>query len=490
MLGSRLARIAILTASLTVLGATAANADSLVFVKGGEIWISHGDGSDQRQVTSAADNWSWPTEDDAGAILAAGGQGGIRAGVEDTPGSEIYRMSQQGASLSEPQETPGSLSTVACPSYAPVSLRVAPDGKHYAYHSFVCDRFIVELGTVGGAAFSAGDRMDEFVFPYWAGNSTYVVSRGGNPEFEPCEPLRSEFGCIWWAREVGQAANSGYPWAGDPGSPASGFDGLAISRDGTRFASIEEDAAEWLGGAHNVELRIWSAGGAPDSTHPDVAPTPKCQLNLPADPETTLWFDNAGPTFSPDGTRLAFAEPDGIHIANVSNLSNCASISAPLVIPGGTQPSWSAADEAANAGNSQSGGGPGGSEGQQDRTPPSIKALTVTPRRFSHKATALYTLSEPAHVSFVAQRLVPGRRKGHRCVRPTAALRKAPRCRMPRPAGTMSATAATGANSLALSNRIGKRKLAPGSYRLLATPTDAAGNRGATKSAPFAIKHS
>jgi hypothetical protein len=51
----------------------------------------------------------------------------------------------------------------------------------------------------------------------------------------------------------------------------------------------------------------------------------------------------------PDGTRLAFAEPDGVHVANVSNLSNCASVTAPLVIPGATQPSWSAADEAANA---------------------------------------------------------------------------------------------------------------------------------------------
>jgi hypothetical protein len=149
---------------------------------------------------------------------------------------------------------------------------------------------------------------------------------------------------------------------------------------------------------------------------------------------------------------------------------------------------WRAAEAAANAGSS--GGGQSESGGQQDRTPPSIGALTVTPRRFSKKATAFYKVSEPAHVSFVAQRLVAGRRKGHRCVRPTAALRRAPRCRLPRPAGNMSATAASGANSLALTDRIGKRKLAPGSYRLLATPTDAAGNRGATKSAPFAIKHS
>jgi WD40-like Beta Propeller Repeat len=476
MLRSRPACIAILTASLTVLGAGAAEADSLVFVKGGEIWISHGDGTEQRQVTGAANNWSWPTEDDAGVILAAGGQGGVGAGVEDTPGSEIYRLNQQGTSLSEPQETPGSLSTVACPSYAPVSLRVAPDGKHFAYHSFVCDQFMVELGTVGGAAFSAGDRMDEFVFPYWVSNSEYVISRGGVPLFGGCDPGNAEYGCEWWAREVGQQADYGYPWAADPGSSATGFDGLAVSRDGTRFASIEEDAADWTGGAHNVELRIASASGTPNESNETVpAPTFKCQLSLPADPESTLWFDNAGPTFSPDGTRLAFAEPDGIHIADVSNLSNCASVTAPLVIPGATQPFWSAAEEAADAGFPQTGGRPGEPQVPQDHTPPSLGALKIKPRRFSHKATVSYTVSEPAHVTFEAQRLVASRLKTHRRTRP---------------AGRLSATAAAGTNTLPLTNRIGSRKLAPGRYRLLATPTDAAGNRGATKSASFAIKHS
>jgi hypothetical protein len=51
----------------------------------------------------------------------------------------------------------------------------------------------------------------------------------------------------------------------------------------------------------------------------------------------------------------------------------------------------------------------------------------------------------------------------------------------------MSQAAAAGANSLALTDRIGKRKLAPGRYRLLATPTDHAGNRGAAKSATFVV---
>src|SRR6185437_13421308 len=90
------ALVAAVVTGLVVWVAPIASADSLVYMRDGEVWIAHADGSDAKQVTGQANNWSWPTEDDAGNILVAGGQGGVRAGVEDTPGSEIYRISQQG----------------------------------------------------------------------------------------------------------------------------------------------------------------------------------------------------------------------------------------------------------------------------------------------------------------------------------------------------------------------------------------------------------
>ena len=81
--------IASVVTVLVVWMAPSASADSLVYMRGGEVWISHADGSGAKQVTGQPNNWSWPTEDDSGNILVAGGQGGVRAGVEDTPGSEI-----------------------------------------------------------------------------------------------------------------------------------------------------------------------------------------------------------------------------------------------------------------------------------------------------------------------------------------------------------------------------------------------------------------
>jgi hypothetical protein len=511
------ALVAAVVMVLAVWVAPSANADSLVYMRGGEVWISHADGSDAKQVTGQANNWSWPTEDDAGNILVAGGQGGVRAGVEDTPGSEIYRINQQGADLSSPQQTPGSMSTVGCVTYAPRSLRVAPDGHHYAYDSFFCGQFITQVGTVGGAGFSGSEYMSSFVFPYWVDNSDFVVSRGG-------QPLVDTDG-EWWTHDLGDQADHGFNWFGDPasyaepGNPdgwATGFDGIAVSRDGAKVATLEEDAGNWSdGAARKVAIRLWSAAGAPTAAHATVAtPTFQCELDLPGDPGVTAWYDSAGPTFSPDGTQLAFAEPDGVHIANVSNLANCASITAPLVIPGATQPFWSAANEAANAGyvppsgdggNGTNGGSNGGgsSGGGGDRTPPAIRGLAVRPHRFAvasgptrrsrHSrsapggATITYTLSEPARLTFLVEGAAAGRKKGRSCVRATHRLRHARPCVFLLRKGALTASGHRGVNRLAFSGRIGRRSLSPGRYRLAVTATDSAGNRSAAKTVSFTI---
>lgn len=49
-------------------------------------------------------------------------------------------------------------------------------------------------------------------------------------------------------------------------------------------------------------------------------------------------------SFTPDGTQIAWQESDGIHVGDVGALSNCASITDHLVIPGGTQPFFGAAN--------------------------------------------------------------------------------------------------------------------------------------------------
>jgi Tol biopolymer transport system component len=137
-----------------------------------------------------------------------------------------------------------------------------------------------------------------------------------------------------------------------------------------------------------------------------------------------------------------------------------------------------------------------------DTTAPVVTRLAMTNRRFAvakghtaatakkaKKGTAFrFTLSESATTRIVIARKSAGRRKGKRCVKPTAKLRKARRC-------TRFITAATlrrsktrqGANKVAYSGRIEKRSLPPGSYRATLTATDPAGNRSVARSISFKV---
>src|SRR4051812_11569766 len=100
----------------------AAHADSLVYTKAGNVWISHSDGSDPRQVTGSQDNWAWPSQADDGTIVVAGGAVRINGDGSDSDGStEIYRFDQNGNQIGPYVETYGSRSTPACPTYAPTS---------------------------------------------------------------------------------------------------------------------------------------------------------------------------------------------------------------------------------------------------------------------------------------------------------------------------------------------------------------------------------
>jgi hypothetical protein len=51
----------------------------------------------------------------------------------------------------------------------------------------------------------------------------------------------------------------------------------------------------------------------------------------------------------------------------------------------------------------------------------------------------------------------------------------------------LTRAAVTGANTVPFSGRIGRRKLAPGRYRVVVTVRDAAGNTSSPKTAAFRI---
>lgn len=109
------------------------------------------------------------------------------------------------------------------------------------------------------------------------------------------------------------------------------------------------------------------------------------------------------------------------------------------------------------------------------------------PAKVSVGTTVRYTLNVGASVRFTVVRLLPGRRVKGRCVKPTRLNRNARKCtRRIRVRGSFTRTGSAGPNRFRFMGRIGGRKLTPGDYRLVATPT-ANGVRGRATSTAFHI---
>lgn len=117
---------------------------------------------------------------------------------------------------------------------------------------------------------------------------------------------------------------------------------------------------------------------------------------------------------------------------------------------------------------------------------PSGPSALAARRRFGTKVS--YTLSEAASVRFTVLQSQPGRKaRGGRCVKATRANRRARRCtRLVTLTSGVTRSASAGANFFRFTGRLSGRKLAPGQYRLLATPV-AGGKTGRAASAAFRV---
>jgi len=102
--------------------------------------------------------------------------------------------------------------------------------------------------------------------------------------------------------------------------------------------------------------------------------------------------------------------------------------------------------------------------------------------------TVSYTLSEAATVRFTVEVPAAGRRVKGKCVTPTGANRRKPRCTRYRPLrGSFTRAGSRGKNKLTFSGRLNGKALKAGNYRLVATATDAARNVSKSKRVNFKI---
>jgi Tol biopolymer transport system component len=109
-----------------------------------------------------------------------------------------------------------------------------------------------------------------------------------------------------------------------------------------------------------------------------------------------------------------------------------------------------------------------------------ISAAAAKKRRLPGRGTTLrFTSSEAATLSIRIERVLPGRKAGKgrkRTCKPVRKRVKHGRCTVFKKRATLTRHAGAGKGRVALSGRIGRRKMAPGRYRLTLTARDAAGN--------------
>lgn len=286
-----------------LLAAAPASASSLVYLKDGNVQLAAPDGGSARAITTGG-GWESPMQADSGTILA------IKKGDENGyPVRRIYRFDRAG----NPVGTPVKAGYTNSSTFAgPIRADVAPSGSMIAYHFFY-------NGPDPTVAYAPTDRDSEYydygyisgyLNPSWYDDSHTVIF---TLDLLPNVLIDSP----------GPGDGSNGPSQGWFTDPAARLAAGSINRQLTYFAGVRDDGAE---------LRLYRMNGAP-----------------PAAPSSTCSFsgtDIANPSWSPDGSQLAYEATDGIHVATVGSIDDCAQITQALVIPGGSDPDWGPADAA------------------------------------------------------------------------------------------------------------------------------------------------
>ena len=399
-----LARLAAALAALCALAlaAPAAHADSIAYIKGGDVWLATSDGARQYQVTSTG-GYSDVSQADDGSIVALAGM-------------RIHKLDRTGKVLAD-FDTP--VSDTRPPGqrvfYGPFDLAMSPDGSKVAYSWYYmtqsqdptcyppqCYTTINEAGT----GYTHSDRQtgwDEPGFhkyggwrnPVWVDDHRVLISDAVHfPNTEVTVDDRNatdNLARLWFTDDL-QGNESGNMTAGD------------ITRDTRKMAYVT--------GVNEESLTLYWVPNFPTEWR-DLEPYPKGS----AYPWSCYRYGTPSggkfnsPTFSPTGAKLAWGEGDGIKVVDVPDFQaagQCtvdgASQTGALLIPGGSNPDWGPADVPPARPDGGGGGGGGQPSGAVSFAPAKAKLRNALKRGVKLRVTT------PAAGSLAATATARGKR--------------------------------------------------------------------------------
>ncbi|WP_375482692.1 hypothetical protein [uncultured Jatrophihabitans sp.] len=288
--------------------AAAGTSGTIVFVKNYNVWIAAGNGSHARAVTRGGTRTSpfhSPSESDAGVIAAA-------------RGSLIVRMTQRGKVLNT-INPPRLWNSAGEPMDGAVNdVAISPDGRRIAW-SFVryscpvaADCLVrYTTGYTRSTRYARAGRSTYYRAPSWVTN-TRTLQTGGS-------------GSQVMIHDINSAPRHWFDDS-DYTFPSTDLADGELSRNGRWLAEIR--------GYGTTSAIIWyRVSGSARTGNPPSVPTYTCYTNGDA--------RHASPTWSPDGTALAWASVDGIYVKRAA--AACSSPQPRRVIKGGSAPNWSRA---------------------------------------------------------------------------------------------------------------------------------------------------
>lgn len=283
---------------------------SLVFIKDHDVWLSRPDGSGLYQVTTtgtASSPWRSPTQSDTGVIAASHDR-------------NIVVMGQNGAvrSVIDPAPLPSSVSTGI--DGPPLDLAISPDGTKVAYtmYTYGCPigtecmaRTATAVTDVTGLTPYQTYGATYLSTPSWIGNGRTLQS-GGNGSHMKLKDLGGSADVVWF---------NDYDVFEDSTDLGDG----EVSPDGRRLAAVR-------GYGDGTHIIWYDVVGNVTAGAPPAVPQARCVTGELA--------GLADPTWSPDSAALAWQEPDGLWLKD--DAATCTSPQPRLVVPGGSEPDWSA----------------------------------------------------------------------------------------------------------------------------------------------------
>ena len=294
---------------LFVLGASGtAAADSLVFIKENNVWLSNSDGSGQFQVTSdgSAENpYQSPSQADDGTIVASRKQ---------PNGGPLYRMQQNGEPI-------GTI-PVGAMLAGPFAPQVSPDGRTVAYEHVFSKAINGYIETSSDVRFTRTDGSTP--------NGMAEVGRGaGAPSW--IDSGRAFVGINAIATTVVPGQQPVEWWSDYDHQPAYFSFGESVE-DGE--VAPNGYVAVVRGELEDNTIQIYRSTGF------DSLPIPACTLVGPSPGPAGKKF--VDPTFSPSGDAIAWQEGDGVWAMDLPE--DCKQGKPHLLIGGASEPDWGPAD--------------------------------------------------------------------------------------------------------------------------------------------------